>query len=1174
MILTTFDIGNGKGPTARLGGQWMRFGDTIALLHEDSSASRDTTGLHETARYQSVGVDELHVVAQKGRLFQKEYPGIGVLVDRGRYLLVRISDRIQVDEIAAHNEPCFSIMPWSSGTEVFVNRSIGRARGGSREWVSDLVDRVSVTVFDPLLRHLVSYRTRHSLLPEFDQAATWAKQQLESSGFRVSLEPIDVNGSASINVVAQKDGTDPGGRIVCVVAHLDSVNGIGGQNADAPGADDNASGSAGALVIAKALANHRSANELRIILFGGEEQGLHGSKQYVDQLTTEERGKILAVLNMDMIGSKNTSSTQVLLEGAAISQAMIDGLAESADEFTSLQVQTSLNPFASDHVPFLNAGLPAVLTIEGADSTNQSIHTAADTLEKIDVHFAVEILKMNVGYLASVLGSPSNTVPRSACRVEQQVSGRFKYTGSGDQNDSRRDLSLAGAYRIRDEARRRSHGEASVIDADPVFVTDKAEFAARRSMIEIVLHVDVDGTDPLHVVSGTVQKGMLLPGQDPAHFVGRVTSDSMSGSDRILSVQDFSLTWPGGSQFDEAIVRLPNGSRPTASIQFTDSSTGTQMGPFNAVRTSKFFREVEFDYDREEGAINVISYDTHTHPDRPADLTRETLTLESTFAKSGIGVSFSSGSGTVVSTTEAGNNARWSYQELHDSMSHHWDSFADSAQWKMWLFAARLADSDSLGGVMFDGDIDELGGVDRQGTALFTKSPFFHSEEGDYIAANPPTAEAVKRELFFNLIHETGHAFNLAHSFQKELGEPWLAPEWMPLTSDSQAFSWMNYPDSASPGLNASWFYNRFRFKFDDNENLFLRHAPERFVQMGNEAWFENHGRVSRESLNPSIEMLVRTKTSVLTIGQPLHVEFRLRNRSEEPIMVHDELALSEGFVRVAITDPSGNRTPFVPISRARCYPAPKILQKDERSYHAESLTMGRFGFPFKIPGTYRIEAAFHNLDGSTAVDVLQVIVSPPTHEEELSVASELFNARVGRAINFDGTRIMEDVRDKLDWAINKLPSQHPSLPALTTTQATPYAQEQKLVKAGADMVKLLPADPDQIYQRMKSVVESGAETANALGHIGYHKAVDEFTLCSIAVNKEVDARKAQEQMLAVFKKRGVVEVVIREVEKHIEQLKKVSRSPSKKRTTGKGNSAAKKTTGNRSSKRPKKKKN
>ena len=49
---------------------------------------------------------------------------------------------------------------------------------------------------------------------------------------------------------------------------------------------------------------------------------------------------------------------------------MIDALTEAAHDHTSLRVLTSLSPFASDHVPFIDAGLPAVLTIEGADDQN------------------------------------------------------------------------------------------------------------------------------------------------------------------------------------------------------------------------------------------------------------------------------------------------------------------------------------------------------------------------------------------------------------------------------------------------------------------------------------------------------------------------------------------------------------------------------------------------------------------------------------------------------------------------------------------------------------------------------------------------------------------------------------------------------------------------------------
>ena len=65
-----------------------------------------------------------------------------------------------------------------------------------------------------------------------------------------------------------------------------------------------------------------------------------------------------------------------MLEGAPLSQSLIDSLSEAAATYTELTVETSLNPFASDHVPFINANIPAVLTIESADNTNGNIHSA------------------------------------------------------------------------------------------------------------------------------------------------------------------------------------------------------------------------------------------------------------------------------------------------------------------------------------------------------------------------------------------------------------------------------------------------------------------------------------------------------------------------------------------------------------------------------------------------------------------------------------------------------------------------------------------------------------------------------------------------------------------------------------------------------------------------------
>lgn len=83
---------------------------------------------------------------------------------------------------------------------------------------------------------------------------------------------------------------------------------------------------------------------------------------------------------------------------------VIDGLAAAAATYTRLEVRTSLRPFNSDHVPFIDAGIPGVLTIEGADSSNHNIHSANDTLAHINYDLAHDILRMNVAYAAHAVG--------------------------------------------------------------------------------------------------------------------------------------------------------------------------------------------------------------------------------------------------------------------------------------------------------------------------------------------------------------------------------------------------------------------------------------------------------------------------------------------------------------------------------------------------------------------------------------------------------------------------------------------------------------------------------------------------------------------------------------------------------------------------------------------------
>ncbi|PES39789.1 M28 family metallopeptidase [Bacillus thuringiensis] len=268
--------------------------------------------------------------------------------------------------------------------------------------IQSLVNQVSENQFQSYLTHLVSYPTRFSTSSFYEEAATWTREILKEMGYTTSSETIRVNNENSQNVIANKMGTNPDEEkhLIIITAHLDSVNHSGGPSSNAPGADDNGSGSAGVLEIARVFKDIPVQHDLRFILFGGEEQGLLG-KQYVENLTTPDKNRIRAVINMDMIGKLNTSTPAVLIEGSPLSEELINGLKNVASLYTNLDVKVSLNPFDSDHVSFLNKGIPAVLTIEGEDSLNPNDHTANDTLEHIYYPLALDILRMNIAFIAS-----------------------------------------------------------------------------------------------------------------------------------------------------------------------------------------------------------------------------------------------------------------------------------------------------------------------------------------------------------------------------------------------------------------------------------------------------------------------------------------------------------------------------------------------------------------------------------------------------------------------------------------------------------------------------------------------------------------------------------------------------------------------------------------------------
>lgn len=381
------------------GAHWARLGDKTVVW----TVSEEWDAFANKARQASISLGQaegrelegqLYLVIQIGRAFQDTHPEVRIVIDKGRYLVADLLPE-EVRRFMESKDDWWTVRPLPMDSVIMdIVKPVARA---AVPRVKGNIEAISESTYSSYLISLVNFRTRYSLSSQYTSAAEWSADQLQSLGYQVKLHPINIGGGSSYNVVADCQGSESESRkLVLITAHLDSINLRGGANAPAPGADDNASGAAGVLEVARVLAEHPSKHGIRFILFGGEEEGLHGSKQYVSALPENERSNICAVINMDMVATLNTESPAVLLEGAPVSRALIKELAEAAATYTSLTIQTSENPFNSDHVPFIDEHIPAVLTIEGTDSSNTNIHTANDTLDHINYGLALDILRMNL----------------------------------------------------------------------------------------------------------------------------------------------------------------------------------------------------------------------------------------------------------------------------------------------------------------------------------------------------------------------------------------------------------------------------------------------------------------------------------------------------------------------------------------------------------------------------------------------------------------------------------------------------------------------------------------------------------------------------------------------------------------------------------------------------------
>jgi len=196
----------------------------------------------------------------------------------------------------------------------------------------------------------------------------------------------------SQNVVARP----PDGECrVIAGGHYDSVPA-------GPGANDNASGTATALEIARVLAADGEFDDACFVLFGAEEVGLVGSAAFVDSLTAAEEEKLEGVLNFDMVGT----GAQWFLAGPS---GLSDLAEKEADErgLKSTVSTSSPEQLGSDHASFLNASIPAIFihsyTRTLADDPHY--HTAEDKPKYVQATLMAEAGEIGLGMIESMLAS-------------------------------------------------------------------------------------------------------------------------------------------------------------------------------------------------------------------------------------------------------------------------------------------------------------------------------------------------------------------------------------------------------------------------------------------------------------------------------------------------------------------------------------------------------------------------------------------------------------------------------------------------------------------------------------------------------------------------------------------------------------------------------------------------
>jgi hypothetical protein len=260
----------------------------------------------------------------------------------------------------------------------------------------------------------VTFRTRYTPSPQGTLSEQFVYEYFQSLGLKAEYHTYDgsvrCSGIAGRNVIAEIPGKREPGRIYVMSAHLDSISPR--PLTEAPGADDDGSGTAAVMLAAKIMRNYSFEYTLRFVAFTAEERGLCGSAAYARD--ARNRGDdIRGNINLDMIGYDSNGVFDVELHAGTIpgSAELAETLRTNVEKYSPKLVPNIYKEDAtnlSDHSSFWGEGYPALTFSEFIfhGDLNPYIHSVrcCDTVEHINYEMAGLMTRATLATLATLAG--------------------------------------------------------------------------------------------------------------------------------------------------------------------------------------------------------------------------------------------------------------------------------------------------------------------------------------------------------------------------------------------------------------------------------------------------------------------------------------------------------------------------------------------------------------------------------------------------------------------------------------------------------------------------------------------------------------------------------------------------------------------------------------------------